>query len=628
MNYLKQNKMVAIYVEADVEYKPSKYIKQKMFIDSGADICLAKKEVFIQHKWKRTKTHRIRVTGFNEHMKELDIIAENVKFILDKTRFKLPIVYQENNMKQQIILGNNFLDSFKTQVIKQETISLLTPCGKWIVLKRIVPVKSISINNIRTERQTNLELLKKKYLEALKINFGEHPMKLWEKEKIYAEIKLINPNEIIRNRPIRYSPTDQKELEIQIKELLTLGLIKESKSPHSSPAFLVRNHNETKRGKARMVIDYRELNKKTIFDGYFLPYKRNLINKTSNKRWFSKFDCKSGYWQIKLTPESRCLTAFSVPQGHYEWIVLPFGLRTAPQIFQRRMDKIFREMNDFCLVYIDDILIFSDSLTDHIKHLEDFIKTIRKHGILLSERKSEVFKNKIEYLGYIIDSEGIQLQDHISTKIKNFKETLENKKEVQQFLGIINYASDYIKDLPKLRKPLQDLIKKNRIFEWTKEHTNIIKLLKTKVENLPKLRLPKDTDQLELFTDASDIGWGAVLVAFEKDDIDKENPLICGYGAGTWKPNEKNYHINEKELLAVKLGIKRFHYHLLPVKFIVRTDNTQVRSFIFNKIDPLPELNKRRNWQAFFSCYDFVIKNISGTKNVLADFLSRENGQG
>ena len=291
------------------------------------------------------------------------------------------------------------------------------------------------------------------------------------------------------------------------------------------------------------------------------------------------------------------------------------------------MDKIFREMNDFILVYIDDILIFSDNLTDHSKHLDIFIQTIRKHGILLSEKKSEIFKHKIEYLGYIIDSEGIQLQEHISTKIKNFKEILENKKEVQQFLGIVNYASDYIKDLPKLRKPLQDLIKKNKTFEWKEDHTNAIRALKTKVENLPKLRLPKDSDQLELFTDASDIGWGAVLVAFEKDDIDKENPLICGYAAGTWKPNEKNYHINEKELLAVKLGIKRFHYHLLPVKFVVRTDNTQVRSFIFNKIDPLPELNKRRNWQAFFSYYDFIVKNISGTKNILADYLSRENGK-
>ena len=183
--------MVAIYIEASVEYKPNEYIKQKMFIDSGADICLAKKEVLAQHRWKRTKTHKIRVTGFNEHMKELDIVAENVRFILNKTRFRLPIVYQEDNMKQKIILGNNFLDSFKTQVIKYNTISLLTPCDKWIILKRVIPVKSLRINNIIKEREQNLIILKQKYLELLKINFGENPMSLWEK-KGYEEIKLIN----------------------------------------------------------------------------------------------------------------------------------------------------------------------------------------------------------------------------------------------------------------------------------------------------------------------------------------------------------------------------------------------------------------------------------------------------
>ncbi|KAK4351456.1 hypothetical protein RND71_030769 [Anisodus tanguticus] len=138
-----------------------------------------------------------------------------------------------------------------------------------------------------------------------------------------------------------------------------MKVIRESKSPHSSPTFLVRKHNELKRGKAGLVIDYRELNKKTIFDGYFLPYKRNLINRLGNKKWFSKFDCKSGFWQIKLTNESKPLTAFSAPQGHYEWNVLPMGLKNAPQIFQRRMDQVFRKLADFCIIYVDDILVYN-----------------------------------------------------------------------------------------------------------------------------------------------------------------------------------------------------------------------------------------------------------------------------
>ena len=178
------------------------------------------------------------------------------------------------------------------------------------------------------------------------------------------------------------------------------------------------------------------------------------------------------------------------------------------------MDQVFRKLKDFCIVYVDDILIYSDIVENHIKHLDEFIKTVKQHGILLSEKKSELFKNKIEYLGYVIDKDGLKLQDHIVSKIQNFKEKLENKKEVQQFLGIINYAANHIKDLSQLRKPLQELTK-NKPFEWKEKHEKTIKLLKEKVINLPKHRIPIETDQLELFTDASDIGWGAVLIAYE-----------------------------------------------------------------------------------------------------------------
>ena len=119
---------------------------------------------------------------------------------------------------------------------------------------------------------------------------------------------------------------------------------------------MVRNHAEEKREKARMIINYKKLNDNTVFDGYYIPNKTVLFNRIQGASWFSKMDCKSGYWQIKMDEESIPLTAFSVPQGHYEWIVMPFDLKNAPQIFQRRMDNIFKDLNHCCLVYIDDIL--------------------------------------------------------------------------------------------------------------------------------------------------------------------------------------------------------------------------------------------------------------------------------
>ena len=174
-----------------------------------------------------------------------------------------------------------------------------------------------------------------------------------------------------------------------------------------------------------MVINYKELNKYTKFDGYFLPHKDTLITSVINKKIFSKFDCKFGFWQIKLEEESIPLTAFSTPQGQYEWVVMHFGLKNAPQIFQRMMEKIFKEFHEFCIVYVDYILIFSNNKIDHVNHLISFVEKCKKHGILLSKKKTKIMKPRIEFLLLIIDETGIEMQHHISKKIYLFLDKLE-----------------------------------------------------------------------------------------------------------------------------------------------------------------------------------------------------------
>ena len=187
-----------------------------------------------------------------------------------------------------------------------------------------------------------------------------------------------------------YSQQEIEDFKIQINELIQLNLIRESKSPHSSPAFMVRKHSEIKRGKARMVINYKEVNKKTKFDGYYIPNKEILINLARGKNYYSKLHCKSGFWQIKMDNDSILITDFSTPRCHYEWIVMPFGLKNAPQVFQRKMDKIFSDYSSFIIVYIDDMLICSDNEKDYEKHLDIFITLC----IILSE-KNEIKKKEI-----------------------------------------------------------------------------------------------------------------------------------------------------------------------------------------------------------------------------------------
>ena len=433
-----------------------------------------------------------------------------------KTDFSTPLL--GNNTGCDILLGNNFLQLFK--IIIQNNISyslrLKTPCNHWIITPRLKHAYSrkfpipfiprsqrgdypIPLPVPKTDFSTPLLRLETILLKSLdfcsqiktklETLYVENPLQFWDTNKIYAHLELKDSNKVIRVKPMRHNEIDVKEFQIQLKELSDLQLIRPSKSPHSSPAFMVRNRNEINRNKARMVVNYKQLNDNTVFDGYFLPNKETLIHKTRNCNWHSKFDCKSGFYQIKMTEDSKPLTAFSTPQGHYEWNVLPFGLKNAPQIFQRKMDNIFRDY-DFIHVYVDDMLISSKTKEQHLKHLDTFIDLCKTHGIGLSKKKSIIGEQKIEFLGLMIDSDGIELQNHILEKIKDFPERLSDRKQLQRFLGILNYAEGFIKNLADLRKPLRRLTSEKNKFVFTKEHEEQIRFIKSQCIDLPKLKLP------------------------------------------------------------------------------------------------------------------------------------------
>ena len=217
---------------------------------------------------------------------------------------------------------------------------------------------------------------------------------------------------------------------------------------------MVRNHSEIVRGKARMVINYKRLNDNTRTDGYKLPDKTELINRIQSKKIFSKFDCKSGYWQVRMHEESIEWTAFTCPEGHFEWLVMSFGLKTVPPVFQRKMDSIFGDYKRFVLVYVDDILVFSKDMKEHLGHLQTVFRLFVENGIVISKKKMELCKNHINFLGVVLGDGKIKLQPHIAKKALEMPDKLDNVKELQKFLGIVNYARSFIKDLGKIAGPL------------------------------------------------------------------------------------------------------------------------------------------------------------------------------
>ena len=255
---------------------------------------------------------------------------------------------------------------------------------------------------------------------------GENPVKLWERNKVYCKLEILNPDLEIKSKKIECDNVDRKEFEMHISELLKLGVIRRSSSPHRSPAFIVRKHSEIVRGKSRMVIDYRKLNENTMTDAYDIPDKTDLINRIQSSNIFSKFDCKSGFWQIKMHEESILWTAFTYPLGHFEWLVMPFGLKNAQSVFQRKMDGIFAKYAFVC-VYIDDVLVHSRTEKEHTSHLKIVLSEFLKHGIVISSKKTQFYRRNIEFLGVEIGNGKIKLQPHISKKVLEFKKEFDKK---------------------------------------------------------------------------------------------------------------------------------------------------------------------------------------------------------
>ena len=461
-------------------------------------------------------------------------------------------------------------------------------------------------------------------LEDIQI-IGEIPMKYWDKNSIVCKINIINTDYIIKSGPIEATPKDIEEFKMHIEELLKLKAIRESRSPHRSAAFIVRNHAEEVRGKSRMVINYKRLNDNTIDDAYNIPNKQEWINRIQGSKFFSKFDLKAGFWQVKMAEESIPWTAFTCPQGHYEWLVMPLGLKNAPALFQRKMQNIFNENQSFILVYVDDLLVFSKSYKEHIAHLEVFFRKVEQNGLILSKKKMEICKEKINFLGHEIGEGKIYLQEHIAKKILKFPDSMNDKKVLQQFLGIVNYARNYIDNLAKLAGPLYAKLRKNGQKYFNSEDIKLVQAIKEKVKNLKPLELPLEDKYFIIETDASKVGWGAILKQKPNKYSAKAEETICRYASGSYKL--KTVNNIDREILAVVHAINAFRLYLGFKEFTVRTDCEAICRY-YNQINS--KKSSTRRWVLFEDIiagngYKVIFEHIKGKDNNLPDIFSRSS---
>ncbi|CAL9004327.1 unnamed protein product [Prunus brigantina] len=228
---------------------------------------------------------------------------------------------------------------------------------------------------------------------------------------------------------------------------------------------------------------------------------------------------KSGFWQIQIDESDKYKTAFVTPFGHYEWNVMPFGLKNAPSEFQNIMNEIFNPYSHFSIVYIDDVLIFSKSIEQHWKHLHKFLQVVKQNGLVVSAKKIKLFQTKVRFLGFNICQSQFTPIDRVIQFADKFPDQILDKSQLQRFLGSLNYVSDFYQDLRKQCKPLFDRLQSNPP-PWSITHTEIVKQIKAHVKTLPCLGIPSVDSFKIVETDASDIGYGCTMAP--KKDKQKE----------------------------------------------------------------------------------------------------------
>ncbi|KAM7510453.1 hypothetical protein LguiB_009328 [Lonicera macranthoides] len=441
---------------------------------------------------------------------------------------------------------------------------------------------------------------------------------LWRNSKFFVTLPF-KLNEDANPTRASHSGMNPEHQSLALQELATLRqqqLIEDTNSPWACEAFYVNKRAEQVRGKLRLVINYQPLNYFLASDKFPLPQKQSLFSHLSHANVFSKFDLKAGFWQLGITPADRPKTAFCIPGFHYQWTVMPFGLKNAPSVFQKTMMTIFEPIAANALIYIDDILLFSQTHEEHLKLLHHFHHIVLTHGIMLSERKMVIGKTEIEFLGMIIKNGKFQLQPHISRDLQSFPDKLTSKTQIQQFLGLVNYMSQFIPKVSKHTAPLTALLKKSPP-QWSEAQTAAVKALKALTSQLPNLQIPSDGQRI-LQTDASNEFWAAILLE-EKNGV--RTP--CGYKSGKFKQGELHYHSTYKEILAVKRGIEKFQFHLIGYHIKIEMDMSSFPAMIQFKNKQIPQSQLLR-WSEWFSQWDYEVKHIQGKNNVIADFFLRK----
>ena len=408
-----------------------------------------------------------------------------------------------------------------------------------------------------------------------------------------------------RQIPCKY----QHELEAMLNDMIEAGIIQKSNSAWASPLRLVKK----KDGKLRITIDYQKVNSLTERPAYPIPYISDIFTKLSKSKYYTVVDLTSGYYQVPLDPNSRKYTAFRYGDHQYEYLRMPMGITGAVETFQKMMNEALGDyLHTICEVYLDDIVIHSENLEEHVKHVKMVADRLASYNFQIKLEKCQIALDKIEFLGHTISNGTIQPNQKKVEDLFKYTTPL-TEKQIHSFIGLGSYYRKFIPNFASITIPLHEALKQKKII-WTQECEHAVNAIRQYLVQEPVLILPDIQKPFRVDTDASGYGVGAIL-SQEKEG----NWHPVAYFSKALSPCQQRYSTTERELLSIVLAVEHFQIFLYGEKFTVVTDHEPLKHLLKTK-EPASRLIR---WRWRLSKFDFTIVYRKGIKNGNADALSR-----
>lgn len=478
--------------------------------------------------------------------------------------------------------------------------------GQWSFkseISRSLEISALqSLDNLTTEQRQTLDNLLNESFLAMGTKLGCTNL---------VQLVIKTESAPIKQRYYPLSHALQKIVNEELDKMLADDIVEPSDSPWSSPIVMIRK----KSGDWRFCVDYRSLNRVTVPDAYPIPYVSATLDKLRDAKYLSTLDIKSAYWQIPIAPESRPLTAFTVPtRGLFQFKRMPFGLTNAPAVWQRLIDRVVGvDLEKHVFVYLDDVIICTPTFDEHVTVLKEVMKRIFSAGLTLNREKCQFCKPELKYLGYVINASGLLVDPEKVEAILKIP-TPKSVSEVRRIVGMASWYRRFVPNFSTVISPLTSLTRKNVKFHWDSNCEKAFQTVKEHLIKAPVLSCPNFNLPFVVQCDASDFGLGAVL-----SQVQNGEEHVISYLSRSLTKNERKYSTTEKECLAVIFAVEKLRPYLEGTKFTVVTDHYSLK-WLNSIKDPVGRIAR---WALRLQQYDFDIVHRKGKDHVVPDALSR-----